>query len=1166
MRMQRPLGLFVRLPLALAVLLPLLLSASPVLAAPGPLCYVRIGGPGPDGNSWATAYGNPQDALADDTCEEIWVAQGTYLPDESAPGSPGLSFGLKTGVEIYGGFLGTETQRDQRNWVNNETILSGDIGIPGDATDNSYYVVRGDTAATAVLDGFTIRGGHGRGITIYGGGIYIANGHPTLRNLWIVDNRAAIGGGMFVGQGSPSLSQVVFEGNIATAVGGGMYAQQGSPLLTDVFFDSNQAIDPDPDSGRGGGLLVATGTNAVLNKVTFSNNSAQGEGGGLYNAGNTTITNATLRGNTSASMGGAIHVFEGSVVIHHASFENNSGAGDSITLEDGTASVVNSAFGNTTGAHLNLTGGTLDVNHSVLVAACPVIAGLTCTNVLTGDPQFGPLQEDGGFTPTMALGASSAALDTADLGACAAADQRGVPRPRAAGCDMGAYEVIDHTLGPRCYVDADATWVGNGSSWAHPYRDLQHALANTGCTEIWVAEGAYRPDGANPDDRSMSFVLKNGVEIYGGFEGVETLRDERDWLVNITILSGEIGAAVNTDNSQHVVDGSNTNISAVLDGFTIRDGYADAGGSHQGGGMYISAGSPTLSDLIFTNNAATSMGGGLYITGGSPTMSRLTFTANTAPFGAGLKSSGSDFELTEAVFSGNISSNRGGGMHTSGATPKLDQVLFENNSAAIAGGGIAIEDSISLTNVTFFQNTAGSGGGGVLVGSSGTLITMSHATFSGNSPNAMHLEWGNTTVHNSIFWGHSSISMLTGALTSATINDSVLDHACPAGATCNNTVALDPLLGPLQDNGGFSYTMALDALSPAVDAAEDAACTPGDQRGVPRPQLAGCDMGAYEYDGAAAAPASGGGSSSSSRVAHKPIAPSGLTTLQFGRISVVVPASAIPAGQTNCVLTIQELGSSGEFGFVLDDTVWDVKVRCNNNPVSIFFDALTICIRPLDGVLSSKNVYHRHTAAAGFQAIHGGAAPAGFVCGQTRLLSLVTLGELALPATGFAQGVVTELGAPPEAYAEVYAASDLTLSIPKLSVSLDILGVPQGPNGWDVTWLSGNQAGYLHGTAFPTWRGNSVLTAHVWNADNTPGPFYGLKDLQHGDRFTISAYGYTYTYEVRTNRLVSESNLDVLASNEYSQITLITCETFSESTGGYLYRRAVSAVLVSVSQ
>lgn len=296
--------------------------------------------------------------------------------------------------------------------------------------------------------------------------------------------------------------------------------------------------------------------------------------------------------------------------------------------------------------------------------------------------------------------------------------------------------------------------------------------------------------------------------------------------------------------------------------------------------------------------------------------------------------------------------------------------------------------------------------------------------------------------------------------------------------------------------------------------------------------------------------------------ANIPIAASGVTTLQFGRLFVSLPASAIPPGQTGCEVVAKEQSSSGQYGFSLDDIVYDVKVFCDSGELNIFLDALTICIRPSDGVASNKTLHHRHTAAAGFQPLGGGSGPAGYVCGQTRLLSLFTLGQLSLPATGFAPGVVAQLAAQPAELA--YAASGLTLSIPKLGLNLDILGVPQGPNGWDVTWLTDHQAGYLHGTAFPTWAGNSVLTAHVWNADNTPGPFHALKTLQHGDRFTIAYGGNTYTYEVRSNQLVLPSSQRPLAKSEYSQITLVTCESFDPATGDYRYRRAVQAVLVDV--
>ncbi|MFN3491446.1 MAG: sortase, partial [Anaerolineales bacterium] len=114
-------------------------------------------------------------------------------------------------------------------------------------------------------------------------------------------------------------------------------------------------------------------------------------------------------------------------------------------------------------------------------------------------------------------------------------------------------------------------------------------------------------------------------------------------------------------------------------------------------------------------------------------------------------------------------------------------------------------------------------------------------------------------------------------------------------------------------------------------------------------------------------------------------------------------------------------------------------------------------------------------------------------------------------------------------------------------------------------WL-GTSVGWLEGSAYPTWSGNTVLTAHVWNADNTPGVFAKIKDLKYGDRFTIRASGQTYIYEVRENvQLRGASRVDkVFQHEELDWVTLLTCEGYNPLTGNYLFRRMVRAVLVEV--
>ncbi len=133
-----------------------------------------------------------------------------------------------------------------------------------------------------------------------------------------------------------------------------------------------------------------------------------------------------------------------------------------------------------------------------------------------------------------------------------------------------------------------------------------------------------------------------------------------------------------------------------------------------------------------------------------------------------------------------------------------------------------------------------------------------------------------------------------------------------------------------------------------------------------------------------------------------------------------------------------------------------------------------------------------------------------------------------------------------------------------MDVEMPIVGVRITDGDWDTTWLT-DQAGWLEGTAFPTWTGNTALTAHVWDAWNQPGPFFGLKELLFGDRFYIHAWGQVYTYEVRDSLMVSPHNLSVLGHSEYDVVTLLTCESYSPWRGEYRYRRAVKAVLIDIS-
>jgi large repetitive protein len=168
-----------------------------------------------------------------------------------------------------------------------------------------------------------------------------------------------------------------------------------------------------------------------------------------------------------------------------------------------------------------------------------------------------------------------------------------------------------------------------------------------------------------------------------------------------------------------------------------------------------------------------------------------------------------------------------------------------------------------------------------------------------------------------------------------------------------------------------------------------------------------------------------------------------------------------------------------------------------------------------------------------------------------------------LPATGYAPGIVTKL--PDQPANKSYAATDVWLEVPSLGISMPIVGVPLVDGEWDVSWL-GKQAGWLNGTAYPTWDGNSALTGHVYDANGKPGPFVNIGSLKWGDRILIHYNGYIYVYKVRENLVVRPDDTSPLKHEEDAWLTLITCKTYNRDTNTYSSRVAVRAELVSIEE
>jgi len=873
-------------------------------------------------------------AIPDD---EIWVQAGTYKPTAGAVRT--ATFALKSGVAIYGGFAGTETSRAQRNWVTNVTTLSGDIGVAGNNSDNSYHVVTGSSVdGTAILDGFTITLGNANASfpDNSGGGMFNDESSPALTNVTFIENTANNGGGMRNNDHSnPRLSGVTFNANHAVS-GGGIYNESSSPRLITVTLEANTAtwgggmtngessspiltntlfID-NISSSDGGGMVNTSSSSPVLTDVTFSGNTAQtGTGGGMNNDHSSAVlTNVTFLGNTAAMEGGGMKNFHSNPSLIDVNFiDNEAGWGAGISNQESSPPLINAVFlgntaaqdggaihnynasspvlinvtladnsanrgggmdswdssdpdltntilwGNTAtqGAQIYNPGSSLvDVSYSLVEGGCPT--GVSCDHLLSVNPQF--VDAAGG---DLRLQPTSPAIDAGDNtavplgvltdlnGSPRFVDILGVPDTGAGGppiVDMGAYEAR--------IIFVDLTAPGpthDGTSWANAFNDLQAALAAARVgNHVWVADGTYRP--TSGADRAATFALKSGVAIYGGFLGTETSLNQRNLIANVTILSGDIGVAGNSDNSYHVVTGSSVDGTAILDGFTVTGGNANASSpDDSGGGMYNHYSSPALANVTFSGNTATYLGGGMYNYYSNPALANVTFSGNTASdSGGGMFNRYSSPALANVTFSGNTALNYGGGgmYNSNSSSPVLTDVIFSGNAATWGGGMYNFDSNPALANVTFSGNTATNGGGGMRNYDSSPALA--NVTFSGNTATngggMYNINSSSPVLANAILWGNTPDQIYNepGSTPAVTYSD------IQGGYAGTGNINADPRF--VNAAGG---DLRLQPTSPAIDAGNNAAVPLGvltDLNGSPRfvdiPGVldpgAIVDMGAYE--------------------------------------------------------------------------------------------------------------------------------------------------------------------------------------------------------------------------------------------------------------------------------------------------------------------------------
>ena len=465
---------------------------------------------------------------------------------------------------------------------------------------------------------------------------------------------------------------------------------------------------------------------------------------------------------------------------------------------------------------------------------------------------------------------------------------------------LAAYLLVVHsTFAVTLYVDCDATGVNNGSSWPNAYTSLQTAIGAAGSgTEIWVADGTYKPGAVRTD----AFQLRANVSLLGGYNGTETLRSQRNWTNYIAVLSGDIGTPGDpSDNVYHVLKGLN---GAVLDGFTITGGRGGTNWpSVSGAGMFNSNASPVIANCRFIDNVAyfnAGNGGAIFNLNSSPVISNCTFsgnsaywggaicnlnggtvtvlncefTTNSADIGGAVNNENAMVILRDCRFIGNTGD--GGGVNNRGCAPAIINCVFAQNNAGLwqAGGLRNVAASPVVQNALFVENCTIEGDGAGAFSFKGAPQYV-NCTFYGNSAELgaggaiFNDSVAGATLKNSILWnniagaGGAEVYNFGGTITVSfcDIEGGLNGSKCGGDTSANGggNLAVSPFFVSVTDldgpdnryataDDGLQLNALLSGSSPCIDVASTNGAPRFDLVNLTRPRQYGVDIGAYEYN------------------------------------------------------------------------------------------------------------------------------------------------------------------------------------------------------------------------------------------------------------------------------------------------------------------------------
>ncbi len=743
------------------------------------------------------------------------------------------------------------------------------------------YLHTGETQES-LLDGFTVRKGYANG----GGAVRLNEADMIIKNNIFEDNDGGYGGAIYSEYGNPIIDKCKFINNTADCYGGAIMVLNETAKISNCEITGN-FVDIE---GAGGGI-AALHADVYVSKCILSRNKARNAGGAFYSdTSSFVISNCLIYGNSSMGDYGFMYSKDDASwcvpssvdIINSTIFDNTSRASDNsfnvgisnINLKN---CIVNGQFNGsiTSGSYTGL----ITVNNSCLPVDCSAYGS---GNIMS-DPQL---------TAVGMLKSTSPCIDAGTLEGSPETDLEGTARPVGSGVDMGCYEFKDSDsdgipdnvetaagLDPNNASDASGDKDSDGLNNLAEYEagsDINKTdTDNDGIDDNAEISLGYDPavytkiiyvDASKADDSGDGLSLATAKQTISGAVSVsqDTVNenvilvapgtysgsgnrniDFGSYDIKLRSIDGAASTIIDLENSgRFIYLHTGETQESLLDGFTVRKGYANGGGAVRlneadmiiknnifedndggyGGAIYSEYGNPIIDKCKFINNTADCYGGAIMVLNETAKISNCEITGNFVDIegaGGGIAALHADVYVSKCILSRNKARNAGGAFYSDTSSFVISNCLVYYNSSMGDYGFMYVWDdatwcapsSVDIVNSTIFDNASRASDNNFNVGISDISMT------------------------NCIMDGTFSDSITDGSFTGAiTVNNSCLPVDCSAYGSGN--IMSDPQL---------TAVGMLKSTSPCIDAGALEGSPETDLEGTARPVGSGVDMGCYEF-------------------------------------------------------------------------------------------------------------------------------------------------------------------------------------------------------------------------------------------------------------------------------------------------------------------------------